>query len=321
MKASIIYELGKPNGWADKKLSPLILNPSKCWQPSDFIPNTNHDQLMLIKNEAKELPKEVVAVIVGDMITEEALPAYMSMLNRSEFITDKTGDESHVWANWTRSWTAEENRHGDLLNRWLFISDTVDMRKVEMNTHKLISNGFNANLKNDPYKCFVYTSFQERATKISHRRTANLANKYGAVSLAKICGIISADEARHEEAYQLIIEELLRIDTDSTLVSIASVFRDGIQMPAKLMPGFDSFADVATKIGVYTPQDYVSIMEYLIIRWNILEIVPTSSIGREAQDKILKSYNVSRKLAERYSRRNNSETIDESLAILTKTLF
>ena len=43
----------------------------------------------------------------------------------------------------------------------------------------------------DPYLCFVYTSFQERATKISHGNTATLANQHGAPHLAKICRTIA----------------------------------------------------------------------------------------------------------------------------------
>lgn len=35
---------------------------------------------------------------------------------------DETGSQEHPWAVWTRGWTAEENRHGLLLNRYLYLS-------------------------------------------------------------------------------------------------------------------------------------------------------------------------------------------------------
>ncbi len=35
---------------------------------------------------------------------------------------DETGAQSHPWAVWTRHWTAEENRHGNLLNKYLYLS-------------------------------------------------------------------------------------------------------------------------------------------------------------------------------------------------------
>lgn len=49
---------------------------------------------------------------------------------------------------------------------------------------------------------------QERATKISHGNTARLASYYGDTLLTKICGVIAADEGRHETAYQAIVEQL-----------------------------------------------------------------------------------------------------------------
>lgn len=55
----------------------------------------------------------------------------------------------------------------------------------------LIGTGFDPMMQTDPYKCFVYTSFQERATKISHANTATLAKQHGAPQLSKICKTIA----------------------------------------------------------------------------------------------------------------------------------
>jgi acyl-[acyl-carrier-protein] desaturase len=40
-----------------------------------------------------------------------------------------------------RQWTGEENRHGDLLNKYLYLSGRVNMRG-EMTTQHLINDGF-----------------------------------------------------------------------------------------------------------------------------------------------------------------------------------
>jgi acyl-[acyl-carrier-protein] desaturase len=50
--------------------------------------------------------------MVGDMITEEALPTYENWLMEVDNL-------SEIWAQWVRQWTSEENRHGDLLNKYL----------------------------------------------------------------------------------------------------------------------------------------------------------------------------------------------------------
>ena len=76
------------------------------------------------------------------MVTEEALPTYQKMLNILDGgVRDETGSSPTSWAVWTRAWTAEENRHGDLLNRYLYLSGRVDMRQVETTVHHLLRNG------------------------------------------------------------------------------------------------------------------------------------------------------------------------------------
>lgn len=58
----------------------------------------------------------------GDMITEEALPTYMAMLNTLDGVRDETGAAPTPWGRWTREWTAEENRHGDVMNKYMYLT-------------------------------------------------------------------------------------------------------------------------------------------------------------------------------------------------------
>merc|ERR1719389_80399 len=111
-----------------------------------------------------------------------------------EGIEDQTGSDERAWAKWTRAWTAEENRHGDLMNKYLWMTGRVNMKAVETTIQHLIGSGMNPKTDNNPYLGYLYTSFQERATKISHGNTANLSDSAGDKSLSKICRLISADE-------------------------------------------------------------------------------------------------------------------------------
>ena len=70
-----------------------------------------------LRERSKGIPDEHIVCLIGDMITEEALPTYMSMLNTLDGTRDETGASDTPWANWTRKWTAEENRHGDAMNK------------------------------------------------------------------------------------------------------------------------------------------------------------------------------------------------------------
>ena len=91
-----------------------------------------------------------------------------------------------------------------------------------------ISSGFNPKIKKDPYKGFVYTSFQERATKISHQNVARLANSAGDGNLGLICSKIAGDESRHEKAYQAIFQEILKKDPEGGLKSFYELMSDQV---------------------------------------------------------------------------------------------
>ncbi|GFZ11264.1 plant stearoyl-acyl-carrier-protein desaturase family protein [Actinidia rufa] len=170
-----------------------------------------------LRERARELPDDYYVVLVGDMITEEALPTYQTMLNTLDGVRDETGASLSSWAVWTRAWTAEENRHGDLLNKYLYLCGRVDMKQIEKTIQYLIGSGMDPRTENSPYLGFIYTSFQER-----ERPSFPM-------------GTLPADEKRHETAYTKIVEKLLEIDPDGTVLAIADMMRKKISMPAHLM--------------------------------------------------------------------------------------
>ncbi|MDB5239889.1 MAG: fatty acid desaturase, partial [Spirosoma sp.] len=190
-------------------LKPIETN----WQPADMLPDATQENFLeevkLLRESTRELPYDYVAVLIGDTITEEALPTYESWLMDMEGVDQ---GEANGWSRWIRGWTAEENRHGDLLNKFLYLSGRVNMRAMEVSTQYLIADGFDIGTGRDPYRNFVYTSFQELATNVSHRRTATLAKQAGCTQLSKICGVIASDEMRHAKAYRAFVGEILAVD-------------------------------------------------------------------------------------------------------------
>ncbi len=290
-------------GFVEENLGSLLKPVSESWQPSDFLPDLTsenwHDLLRDFRAKAARLPDDVLVVLVGDMVTEEALPTYQTWINRLEGVTDPSGVSDSAWGRWSRGWTAEENRHGDLLNRYLSLTGRVDMRSVEVTVHHLISRGFDPQTNNDPYLGFVYTSFQERATKISHRNVATLAKRAGDDSLHQICGIIAGDEARHETAYKLFMKKIFEIDPSEAVRAFATMMKKKIVMPAMLMTDgkdenlFARFSRVAQRTGVYTARDYADIIENLVADWRIAAITGLSDLAAEAQEYLCR-------LGERY---------------------
>ena len=221
--------------FVSENIDSLLKPVNESWQPTDFLPDMTRpdwkEQVTEFRERAAALPDDLMVVLIGDMVTEEALPSYQTWINRLEGITDHNGASSNPWAQWSRGWTAEENRHGDLLNKYLFLTGRVDTRAIEVTIQNLIKNGFDPQTENDPYLGFIYTSFQERATKISHTNVGRLAKKAGEDKLHKICGMISGDEARHEKAYRLFMTKIFELDPVHALLSFAKMMKIKITMP------------------------------------------------------------------------------------------
>ena len=274
-----------------------LLKPVQdCWQPSDLLPDMAdrdwREKVNKLREMALTLSDEVLVVLVGNLVTEEALPSYQTSLNRYEEVKDETGASSNPWALWVRGWTAEENRHGELLNKYLYLSGRVNMRSVEITTQYLIKNGFDLGSENKFYKGLFYASFQERATKISHANLGRLAEKCGDPTLGKMCSLIAGDEARHEEAYKRIFGKIMEIDPSKALMAFSEMMKHKIVMPARLMSDgtdrdlFGQFAIVAQRIGVYTTRDYAEVIGHLVDYWNIPKLRFLGGEEARAQDHL-----------------------------------
>ena len=292
-----------------KAVDESLLDPDDCWQPTDFLPDLTKDdaldQIKSLRERSAGIPDTVITSLVGNMITEEALPSYQTYFN---LIVNDERDlvSNNGWVRWSRAWTAEENRHGDLLNKYLYMSGRCDMKAVEQTIHRLIYNGFDPNTNQDPYQAIVYTSFQERATKISHVNTGKLADKAGDNNLSRICKTIAGDEARHEKAYKSFMSKIFEIDPNGALAAFDKMMRKQITMPAVLMDQggsnpnlFIEFSAITQKIGVYTTWDYASIIEHLVSLWKIESLTGLKDGAAKAQDYLSTLANRYKRIAER----------------------
>ncbi|GMH26514.1 hypothetical protein Nepgr_028357 [Nepenthes gracilis] len=207
--------------WIESTVLPLLKPIEKSWQPHDFLPDSSledeefFERVKELREMARELPDEYLVILVGAMITEEALLSYQMGINNLDAINGVTCCSPDPWARWLRGWSAEENRH------------------------------------------------------------ARLAKHYGDKNLAQICGIIAADEKRHEAAYIKIVEKLFEVDPDYTILASADMMKKKISMPGRLMYDgyndnlFANYSAVAQRLGIYTTNDYADVLDFLIKRWNV----------------------------------------------------
>ena len=294
VRIEVMRNLGKE---VDDFISSYLTPVEKIWQPTDFLPDPTaesfkHD-VEELQTYAQEMGYDLFVTLIGDCITEEALPSYESWIMGIDGVEQ---ENISGWSQWVRSWTAEENRHGDLLNKYLYLCGRVNMREVEITTQYLIQDGFDIGTSMDPYRNFVYTSFQETATNISHRRVGSLAKQTGNTKLSRMCGVIAADEARHAKAYKQFVTRIFELDPSEMMLAFEDMMRKKIVMPAHLMREsgqkagelWGHFSDAAQRAMVYTGQDYINILSDLLVDWKIEHISGLTEKAEKAQEYLMK---------------------------------
>ncbi len=280
-----------------ESLLPQLRSVESCWQPSDFLPDLQaegwREEVESLRAEAAALSDDMLVVLVGNVVTEEALPSYQTALNRFDGMTDRTGVETHAWARWSRGWTAEEKRHGDVSRGYLLLSGRVDVRSVEQTVQHLIREGFDTRADTDPYRGLSYAAFQEHATKTSWSQLGAIVGRAGASRLHRICGTIAADEARHERVYAGLLREVVRRDPAGALEALEDTLGHGITMPARRMTDghdrrlFSHFADVGQRLGVYTWLDYTANLEQLTASLGLASLGDIPPEAERARDALM----------------------------------
>lgn len=257
----------------------------KMWFPSDFIPSdekmddNQHRILAKLRDRARSISDSVRVSLAMNLLTEEGLPHFHRML--ATYL-----ESNSFWHKWNYMWTAEEDRHGCVLRDYVRDSRLFKFRHIEMMQYAYLETGFTPSWDKDPYRVFVYTSLQERATQISHKNTGKQAGEEEPL-LRGILNSIASDEAKHFNFYRNIFKAILEIDPNRALQSALSIL-PSIDMPGISMPNFNNMADIIRRVGIYGPWDYKDIVQEAIDYWKIDLLTGLNEAGRKAQEKIMK---------------------------------
>ncbi|WOL13985.1 stearoyl-ACP desaturase [Canna indica] len=88
--------------WAEDNVLSRLKPVKKCWQLQDFFPDPSsegfYEQVRELCARFKELPDDYLVCLVGDMITEEALPTHQTFFITFNGIRDETGASATSWA-------------------------------------------------------------------------------------------------------------------------------------------------------------------------------------------------------------------------------
>jgi acyl-[acyl-carrier-protein] desaturase len=275
----------------------------ELWFPEDLLgpaPDESPDRhLATLRQQASGIPDPARAALALNLLTEEGLPHFHRLL------AVYLGDDS-FWRSWNNLWTAEEDRHGQVLHDYSRDARLFDQRKLEEMQFEYLRAGFHPEWDRDPYRVFAYTTVQERATQHSHSETGKIVAQYEP-GLGKVLGQVAKEEARHYTFYRTVFEEILKRDPDQALHS-ASFILPAIDMPGVTMPGFKDLADVIRRAGIYGPRDYLRIVQEQIRYWKIESLEGLNELGRKAQEKIMGIPARLKRIAEHIETRSKSKT-------------
>ena len=247
-----------------------ILNP-----PPDEDPERHRREL---RERARGISEPARVALALNLLTEEGLPHFHRIL------AVYLGDDSH-WQTWTNLWTAEEDRHGVILHDYTRDAEVFDRVVIEKMQFDYMRAGFAPDWDRDPYRVFVYTSLQERATQFSHANTGKLASETEP-TIGLVLSNVAKEEARHFTFYRSVFKAVLERDPNQALESAAKIM-PAIDMPGVNMPHFRELADVVRRAGIYGPRDYLKIVEEQIKFWAIDKLTGLNDAGRKAQEKIM----------------------------------
>jgi acyl-[acyl-carrier-protein] desaturase len=275
----------------------------ELWFPEDLLgpapdecPGTH---LAKLQEQASGIPDPARAALALNLLTEEGLPHFHRLL------AVYLGDDS-FWRSWNNLWTAEEDRHGQVLHDYTRDTRLFDQRKLEEMQFEYLRAGFHPEWDRDPYRVFAYTTVQERATQHSHSETGRIVAEYEP-RLASVLSQVAKEEARHYTFYRTVFQEILKRDPDQALHS-ASFILPAIDMPGVTMPGFKDLADVIRRAGIYGPRDYLRIVQEQIRYWRIESLEGLNELGRKAQEKIMGIPARLKRIAEHIETRSKAKT-------------
>ncbi len=277
----------------------------RLWFSSDFLPadeksdDNSEGLLAKLRDRARSIADSARVAIAMNLLTEEGLPHFHRVLATT------LGSES-IWNKWNFLWTAEEDRHGNVLRDYVRDARLFNFAEVESMQFEYVRDGFTPDWERDPYKVFVYTSLQERATQISHQNTGKRVGD-DEPKLKGILKQVASDEARHYSFYRQVFKHILDINPSRALQSALDLL-PSINMPGNKMPGFKQMSDIIRRIGIYGPDDYLKIVKEVIQFWDIERLTGLSEEGRKAQEKIMELPQRLEKVAKYIKHRTQSQT-------------
>lgn len=258
------------------------LSVQKNWYPHEYVPWSEGRTFAGPLNgdawEAKDSRLSVIAQdsLVLNLMTEDNLPSYHSE------IAIAMGRDG-AWGNWLERWTAEEARHAIVIRDYLMATRGVDPYELEDLRMAHMQLGYQTPYDSDMLHTVAYVSFQELATRISHRNTGKISNDPIAESLLQR---VSLDENLHMIFYRNLLGKAIDLEPNAAMRAITDVVTN-FAMPGVGMPGFGRKAVQIALAGIYDQKQHIDEVVAPVLRaWNVFEREDLNGEGNAARDEL-----------------------------------
>jgi acyl-[acyl-carrier-protein] desaturase len=129
----------------------------------------------------------------------------------------------------------------------------------------------------------AYVSFQELATRVSHRNTGRFTQEPIA---EKLLTRVAKDENLHMIFYRNIVQAALELAPSQTLRAITDEVIN-FQMPGSIIPGFTRKAVQMAKAGIYDLRiHHDDIVSPLLRQWGVFELEGLDDEGEKAREEL-----------------------------------
>jgi acyl-[acyl-carrier-protein] desaturase len=257
-----------------RELEPVVerelerhMKMAKEWFPHEYIPwseGRNYDGLLegeAWSRDQSKVSSAVATALAVNLLTEDNLPSY-------HFEIAVLFGRDRAWGEWVHRWTAEEGRHGQAIRDYLLVTRACDPIALERERMVHMSAGFTNDNPGDAIASIAYVSFQELATRVSHR---NVGKATGDPIGDKLFARIATDENLHMVFYRALLEASLELAPDRTMQAITQVVKR-FQMPGYDLPGFQRKALEIAMAGIYDLRQHRdNVVMPVLNQWQVWE--------------------------------------------------
>lgn len=257
------------------------MSQAKEWFPHEYIPWSEGQDFSGPLDGKEWTPEEerfsaaARTSLVVNLLTEDNLPSY-----HHEIATIFGRDGA--WGEWVGRWTAEEGRHGTAIRDYLVVTRAVDPIDLERARMIHMTAGFEA-IHPGVLAGLAYVSFQELATRVSHRNTGAAT---GDPIAEQLLARIALDENLHMVFYRNVMAAAFELEPDLAMRAVTDSVRD-FAMPGHGIEGFERKAVQIAVAGIYDIRQHLNeVVLPVLKKWGCMDRLDFGVEGEMARDEL-----------------------------------